>query len=220
MNKLYTYVIRCDTGLAPNPFWGCCTLAVCTPNHQGSRVERGDWIVGFLDKQHGYKFLYAMEVRERIHRSDYFKDAKFSDKKPQVHGSYMQQCGDNFYSLDAQGCWRQHETVFHKGIAPNGLTYLEWDTRKPWVFVAKRFWYLGREAQPIPDHFAPLAGGRGARHNHNPCVVDQFKLWVERNFKEGITALPRDMDAPDDPASSGARGNACDGPKSPRGCSR
>jgi hypothetical protein len=65
MGQLYTYVVKNDTGLAPNPFLGWCTLAVCTPNHQGSKVEPGGWIAGFLDKQHGHKFLYAMEVSER-----------------------------------------------------------------------------------------------------------------------------------------------------------
>jgi hypothetical protein len=34
--KLRSYIVRVDTGLAPNPFWGFCTLALCTPNHQGS----------------------------------------------------------------------------------------------------------------------------------------------------------------------------------------
>ena len=67
MDDLYTYIMRHDSGLAPNPFWGWCTLAVCTPNHQGSRVQPGDWIAGFQDKAHGYKFVYAMEVSERIH---------------------------------------------------------------------------------------------------------------------------------------------------------
>ncbi|MCC7484242.1 MAG: hypothetical protein IT529_04575 [Burkholderiales bacterium] len=70
--KLYTYVMRHDAGLAPNPFWGWCTLAVCTPNHQGSRVEPGDWIAGFQDKSRGYRLVYAMEVAERIHMMRHF----------------------------------------------------------------------------------------------------------------------------------------------------
>jgi hypothetical protein len=31
-------------GLALNPYWDWCTLAVCTPNRQGARLgRRGDW---------------------------------------------------------------------------------------------------------------------------------------------------------------------------------
>src|SRR3569833_2727055 len=43
--KLCSYIVREDTGLAPNPFWGTCTLAVCTPNHQGSRIGVGDCVM-------------------------------------------------------------------------------------------------------------------------------------------------------------------------------
>ena len=32
--RLCSYVVKYDTGFAPNPFWGFCTLAACTPNHQ------------------------------------------------------------------------------------------------------------------------------------------------------------------------------------------
>jgi Nucleotide modification associated domain 2 len=40
--KVYSYVVRCDTGFAPNPFWGYCTLAACTPNHMGIHIQIED----------------------------------------------------------------------------------------------------------------------------------------------------------------------------------
>lgn len=89
---------------------------------------------GFLDKPHGHRFLYAMEVIKRIHMDVYFKDERFREKQPLVRGSWMQRCGDNFYSQDDLGRWQQHETLFHAGPA-----YTEWDTKHPWVFYAKRF---------------------------------------------------------------------------------
>ena len=82
MSNLYTYVMPHDAGLAPNPFWGFCTLAVCTPNHQGSRAKRGDWIAGVSDKRRGYKLIHVMEVDERVHMNDYFHDERFAAKKP------------------------------------------------------------------------------------------------------------------------------------------
>ena len=62
---LCTYIVKHDTGLAPNPFWRYCTLAVCTPNHMGV-TPRGDefWIAGFSGKEHGNKLVYAMRVDE------------------------------------------------------------------------------------------------------------------------------------------------------------
>lgn len=186
MTRLNTYIVRHDTGLAPNPFWGWCTLAVCTPNHQGARVEPGDWIVGFLDKKRGHKFLYAMEISECIHMDAYFKDKRFKNKKPRIRGTCMQKCGDNFYSLDAQGHWKQHRTCFHKGEVGK-------DTKNPWVFVSRKFWYLGKEAQTVPEHLRPGVGGRGVRVNHPEGLVKQFKDWVLRSFNEGVSALPCDM---------------------------
>jgi Nucleotide modification associated domain 2 len=40
------YRMTDDAGSAPNPFYGRCTLAICTPNHQRARLSKGDVIVG------------------------------------------------------------------------------------------------------------------------------------------------------------------------------
>jgi hypothetical protein len=188
MSDLYTYVMQHDTGLAPNPFWGICTLAVCTPNHQGSRATRGDWIAGVSDKRHGYKLIYMMEVDERIRMDDYFHDERFATKKPILDGTAQQRCGDNFYSLDAAGQWTQHPNLYHDRAC------LAQDTKHPWVFVGRRFWYLGLKAVDIPAAFMPMFGGRGARVNHPPELVASFKAWVEASVKEGVNALPRDLE--------------------------
>src|ERR1035437_4186815 len=45
-NKVCFYIMRVDTGFAPNPFHGVCTLAACTPNHQHARLFKGDLIAG------------------------------------------------------------------------------------------------------------------------------------------------------------------------------
>ena len=189
MNDLYTYVMRHDAGLAPNPFWGTCTLAVCTPNHQGSRAKAGDWIAGVSDKRRGYKLIHVMEVDERIHMNDYFKDERFAVKKPILNGTAQQRCGDNFYSLDAVGQWTQYPNRYHAGPA-----CLAQDTRHPWVFVARRFWYLGRKAVDLPAVFMPIFGGQGTRVNHPPELVASFKAWVQASLKEGMNALPRDLE--------------------------
>ena len=189
MSDLYTYVMKHDTGLAPNPFWGTCTLAVCTPNHSGSRAKRGDWIAGVSDKSRGYKLIYVMEVDERIHMNDYFHDGRFTAKKPILDGTPQQRCGDNFYSLDETGLWTQHPNRYHTGPA-----CLADDTRKPWAFVAQRFWYLGRRAGDMPAEFLSMFGRRGVRVSHPPELVASFKAWVQSTMKQGVNALPRDFE--------------------------
>lgn len=187
MSNLYTYVVRQDTGLAPNPYWGWCTLAVCTPNHQGSRAIPGDWIAGFLSKERGYRFLYAMQVLEVLNLDNYYNDSRFQSKKPDLRGTWKQRCGDNFYSLGEDKEWIQHRNRFHLDEATKRQ-----DTRFAKVFVARRFWYLGASAASIPEILAPLVGGRSARVNHDLRLVIEFRRWVEATFKLGISGHPND----------------------------
>lgn len=191
MGKLYTYDMVSDSGLAPNPFWGVCTLAVCTPNHQGSRADKGDWIASVSDKRHGHQLIYATVVDERIRMDAYFDDPRFAKKKPVVHGTARQCCGDNFYHLE-RGRWKQEENPFHPGPS-----HTVKDTRRPYVFVGRRFWYLGGKTVPVPERFTSMFGGRGARVNHSPELAAEFKAWVERAPKRGLISMPRDFEGED-----------------------
>ena len=185
--KPYTCVVRFDTGLAPNPFWGVCTLAVCTPNHQGSRVRCGDRIAGFLSKDRGHRFLFAMEVDEVLGLDAYHRDPRFEEKKPVLRGTWQQRCGDNFYNLGADGRWVRHRTLHHLDAES-----MRQDTRFARVYIARKFWYLGRSAVSLPPEFAPLAGGRGARVKHATELVEAFRAWVTTRFEPGAHDLPHD----------------------------
>lgn len=185
--RLCSYIVREDTGLAPNPFWDYCTLAVCTPNHQGSRLVIGDWIAGFLAKHRGYRFLYAMEISEILDLDEYYGDSRFTAKKPNLRGTWKERCGDNFYSRGADGQWIQHSNRFHLDEG-----FKKQDTKYARVFVSRRFWYCGRSAAVPPEQYAQLIGGRGARVNHDPKLVSDFLSWVEREFMPGVVDVPND----------------------------
>ncbi len=60
------------------------------------------------------------------------------------------------------------------------------------VFVGSHFWYRGRSAESLPERLSPLAGGRGARVNHEPALVEEFRNWVQVGFDLGIADLPND----------------------------
>ena len=42
---IYSYVVARDYGFAPNPFYGCCTLATCKPIIR-RMAQVGDWVIG------------------------------------------------------------------------------------------------------------------------------------------------------------------------------
>ncbi len=95
--KLYSYVVKEDTGFSPNPFWRYCTLANCKPAIRRTAAV-GDWIVGLSPKADGNRIIYAMRVDEILSYGQYFFDKRFSAKIPDFgEGKVICKCGDNIY---------------------------------------------------------------------------------------------------------------------------
>ncbi len=84
--RLCSYVVKFDAGLAPNPYGEYCTLAVCTPNHMGIKLTKGDWIMGTETVARGNKLIYAMQVDEVLYFDTYYHDPRFETKKPATSG--------------------------------------------------------------------------------------------------------------------------------------
>ncbi len=106
---LFVYVATHDTGFAPNPFHGYCTLATCKPRIR-QRAQVGDWVVGLGSKrnlQEG-KLIYAMQVQEKMSFDEYWGDPRFTKKKPKRTGRQESECGDNIYHTNTKtGEWIQ-----------------------------------------------------------------------------------------------------------------
>jgi len=186
--KLYSYVVTIDHGLAPNPFWGYCTLAVCTPNHMGIKAQKDDWIIGTSPNSQGNKLIYAMEISERLSFETYYTDVRFEKKKPDVNGSWRERVGDNMYYKDQQGKWIQHRTIQHQSPV-----LIRKDLKHPFVFIAEKFYYFGDHEIPIPFEFQELIWKRrGCKYNHDHEIVKRFLTWLEENFDPGVLGNPKD----------------------------
>jgi hypothetical protein len=189
MNLCSCVVVK-DRGLAPNPFWGYCTLAVCTPNHMGIQAQNGDWFIGTTTAIRGNKLVYAMQVSEVLPFERYYTDPRFDKKKPVVKGTWRQRCGDNIYYKGDTGKWKQHPTLYHrdqKTIAK--------DLKHPYVFIAEHFYYFGDKAVEIPLEFKDLIWGRrGCKCEHTPEVIKGFLNWLQTNYRPGIHGKPFDND--------------------------
>jgi len=176
--RLCSYVVKNDKGLAPNPFWGYCTLAICTPNHMGIRSEPGDWFLGTTTADRGHKLVYAMEVSERLMFDDYFKDPRFDKKKPVVEGTWRQRCGDNMYFKDSAGNWKRHPSLFHKDEED-----IEKDLKNPYAYVSKHFYYFGNNASELPIEFHSLIWKKqGCKCDHDPHIVKSFIRWLNIKY--------------------------------------
>ena len=106
MTRIHSYVVRYDSGFAPNPFYSYCTLATCKPSIRRS-ADIGDWVVGSGSNdrsvRRGGHLVYAMRVTEAMTFDEYGRDPRFESKKPYRNGSRKQSCGDNIYFRVAAG---------------------------------------------------------------------------------------------------------------------
>src|SRR4029077_11125131 len=154
-----------DTGCAPNPLWGYCTLAICTPNHQGVRLESGDWIMGHTSREEGHKLVYAMEISEVLDYAEYYTDPRFEKKKPRFDRTWREACGDNIYYCEGNS-WKQAPSKVHRDREARAA-----DTKYHKVFMAKRFYYFGTRAQNIRPEFRGLIRDRqGCKCSHSPTL--------------------------------------------------
>ena len=185
--RLCTYIIKNDIGLAPNPFWGYCTLALCTPNHMGiKKPNNGEfWICGFSQKKDGNKLIYAMRVDEVANFNDYYNDKRFAKKKPNINGTWKEMVGDNIYYTDSKGNWKQHKTKYHN-------EKLIKDTKHPNVFISKYYFYFGEKAVDVKNFNKLIHKGRGVKCNYSEDDINKFLVWLNKENHPGTLGLPRD----------------------------
>jgi len=233
--RLCSYVVKVDTGFAPNPFGNFCTLAACTPNHQGIRLDKGDWLLGNSSAQKGRRLIFAMQVSQVLDFDDYFSASQFAGKKADA-STWQGRCGDNIYFRDKAGGWAQGLAFTHTDRESRRK-----DTRYHKVFISDHFFYFGENAPEIPEAYSSLVRTtQGCCYKkHDPNTVREFIAWVEQYSTgvpllinvDGVTGktklhgLPRDRDEGDRPtkfSNSGKRGGACqklvDKPKGSERC--
>ena len=191
VSKLYTYILREDSGFAPNPFHGFCTLATCKPGIR-NKANIDDWIVGFSSKTkyRDRRLVYAMRVLDVLDFDEYWTDDRFECKKPKPNGSRNRQCGDNMYHRHPDdGSWIQ-EPGWHNEHDK------EYDTRYPNAIISNHFVYYGNKAVKIPQEFRDWNGidvcpyGRGHRCNFPDDLRDEFIRWLDLQIDNGVHGEP------------------------------
>lgn len=187
--RLCSYVVVYDSGFAPNPFWGLCTLAACTPNHQGLRLKGGEWLVGNSSAKAGHRLIYAMRVSDVLDFDQYYRDPRFEQKRASAV-DWQRRCGDNIYFRDDNGQWKQGTAFSHR--SPKEI---EQDTRYPRVFISDYFFYFGENAPNFPEQYASLIQtSQGCRYIDNSETAMGFVKWLEETYPPGLHGQPRDRD--------------------------
>ncbi len=193
--KYFTYIVRVDGGLAPNPFYGFCTLAVCKTGVR-KNAEEGDWIIGLYsqnkNKHQNYrgKLIYAMKVEEKMTFSQYWKDRRFLRKKQNTN-SAKGRCGDNMYYKTSNGDWIQKTYEAHNTPGNRKM-----DTSVDAVLVSKNFFYLGRECIDLPQSFQESVSKLKPGYKYKGLENEGKKLikLLEKRYKRGRHGYPIDYE--------------------------
>lgn len=200
MGTIYSYVVRYDSGFAPNPFYGYCTLATCKPSIR-AHAQVGDWIVGSGSNERrirlGGHLVYAMKVAGVISFDEYAADPRFDLKKPRRRGSRKQSCGDNIYFRDnAASPWSQLDSFHSRADGSVNPDHVERDTGVNRILYGTEFIYYGGEGPKIPPSLRDAKGrhlckeGIGASKFNDPKLVAALEAWITCLGSAGYQGAP------------------------------
>lgn len=203
--KLYSYIVKHDTGFAPNPFYGYCTVACCKPKIRRT-AEKGDWIVGLTPKSDGNKVAYLMRVDDIVPSfGDYWLDARFKAKKPSYTGELQKRCGDNIYEPKSLGRYRQLRSMHSHEDGSEHAGNKAHDLSGKRILVSETFAYFGSKPKPLPSELESLIVGRAHRSRFSDETKDAF-LRFAGTVGFGVHAAPRRWPGGDD---SWMKGTGC-----------
>lgn len=199
--RLHSYVVRYDSGFAPNPFYGFCSLATCKPDIRKTAAI-GDWVMGSGSASKNLKrggfLVYAMRVTETMTHTQYWGDSRFEKKKPNLARSRMQQCGDNIYRKNASGRWGQLNSFHSQQDGSPNPRHVQRDTGIDRVLISNAFVYFGGEGPKIPNKFRNYNGidickvGQGRKVFNDSELIQEFSDWIKSLVAEGYVGRPLD----------------------------
>ena len=199
--SLFSYVVRYDSGFAPNPFHGLCTLATCKPGIR-AHANIGDWVVGTASggppvRRAGY-LVYAMRVSEIVTTSQYWCDPRFREKRPDMHHNWVAASGDNIYQPLGQGKWRQLNSYHTENDGRPNAHHVRRDTGVERILVSRDYVYYGGEGPKLPERFLPggtmdlLRARRNYQRVRDEEVIASFEGWVRSLGDRGYEGKPWD----------------------------
>lgn len=197
--KLYKYIVKSDSGFAPNPFYGYCTLACCKPDVRRC-ADLDDFVIGLTpwNKGLGNKVVYFMKVTEKIEKKDYFKDKRFKNKIPCNEDIFTKEgAGDNIWSYK-NGIY-VNITMNNRNLKLRHVKEKEYladigkNHENAFVLISDNFFYFGGNAIESPSEFAWVKIGknaRGIRKNTGEKKIESLESFFIENYKKGINGYP------------------------------
>jgi hypothetical protein len=180
MTRIFRYILRYDTGMAPCIDRGLVSLATCKPKIRGS-ARPGDWVVGFYPgpEQRGH-VAWAGRISRRVEIGKY--EAEFRGRS------------DAVYRAKRNGGFKRLCQDYH-----SGANDIRKDISAPvLVFDPASTWYFGNRPQMLPDSLMSLAA-KGQGHRVNGVAdadLASMRAWLLETGPPGIHGTPRQLPLP------------------------
>lgn len=200
MSRIYSYVVRYDSGFAPNPFYGVCSLATCKPDiRKGAKIN--DWVVGSGSNdqtiRRGGHLVYAMRITEIVSFDEYAADPRFANKKPFRRGSRKQSCGDNVYfRAGPDAAWQQRDSFHSQPDGTLNPDHVKRDTGVNRVLLSSDFVYFGGSGPRFPTDLVDQNGrpvcksGRGLTAFNEDPLLAKLEGWIDGLGVRGYQGPP------------------------------
>lgn len=198
MTKIYSYVLTYDNGAAPNPFWDCCTLAICKPAIRRT-AQVGNWIIGTGSKNaaiaenqikdYSNKLVYAMKVTQKMTFQEYdqYCETNLQQKRPNWNSDIWQEkLGDCLFDYSGGHPYKKRKGV-HKTS-----DLLDRDQKGIYVLLSDHYYYFGEQAINIPEEFhGMIKKGPGHKLIENQELVSRFIDWMKKFQKNHLYGDPQ-----------------------------
>lgn len=193
MGRLYSYVVQHDHGFAPNPFWGMCTLANCKPRiRKAAKVNDIVMGTGSADIGVTNHLVYWMRIEEIVLFDEYWSNARFSRKKPNMRGSMMHRYGDNIYWTGPDGTVQQLDSFHSEDDGSLSVPNRKRDTETTAkVLIGTEFAYFGKDAPLIPRELQfVVKKGPGHKCSFADNERAAVETWLETLPERGYVNEP------------------------------
>ena len=198
MTTLFSYRVRYDSGSAPNPFWGVCTLVLCKPKIRRA-AQIGDWVIGFGSSRSpagdlSGKVVYVMQVtcKMTMEAYDQYTRDNLPGKVPDLHSADPRhRAGDSVYDFSGD-MWEKRP-----GVHDGDLEQQARDHAGKYALLSTCFWYYGRDAIQVPSGILSLDPKRqGHRSRANDLYIKDFNRWIESfaGKPQGRLGMPASKD--------------------------
>ena len=199
--SLFSYIVRYDSGFAPNPFHGYCTLATCKPDIR-RRAKIGDWLAGTGSNKRGVRrgkyLVYAMKVSEILSTTEYWHTPRFDKKKPNLFHNWVTASGDNIYEPLGHGRWCQLDSYHSHKDGSREDDHVKRDTAVEQILISDDHVYFGGEGPQLPSLFLDdgdhpmICLGRNYKRIQSEPTITEFENWIRSMGKIGFQGKPLD----------------------------